>query len=157
MAIQDTTARVTSGPHSRMSRFHIGQSLKGLERREAIGAIKDAYIAHKAKVGLAALKLGVDKAWLTAWYGRNQAEDIDAVTEGDMLIAEGTKLIRATDAQFLYTSWLADQERNSISDTKRAGERIAETPSAKVKLLQKLGLNGAEFHALCLMVKEQIR
>lgn len=53
-----------------------------------------------------------------------------------------------------YNRW---QESEGISEVKRQGEAISRNPSQKIKLLQKMGLTGAEFHALCLMIKEQIR
>lgn len=112
-----------------------------------------------------AVKAGVDKAWAKDYY--QKYFDDEVVDEVDMflersgpkavkeVVADLKKMMKDTDA--IVRDYQDDVGSKAIDSVKKEGEKIASNPSAKVKLLTKLGINGAEFHALCLMIKEQIK
>jgi hypothetical protein len=112
-----------------------------------------------------AVKAGVDKTWAKDYYQSyfddEVLDDIEMFLErsGPKAIKDVIADLKKTmkDIDSIVSDYQDDVGSKNIDSVKKEGEKIANNPSAKIKLLTKLGISGAEFHALCLMIKEQIK
>jgi hypothetical protein len=146
--------------------------------RKSIKEIETFYKQNVKQAVDKAVKKGVDQKWAEEYFKEFLDEQLDMAEETldddaygaqkrgkefEPIAAQTTKAF-LKDLKSCFSNSdavLKDYERDvgdkNIHQVKKAGEKIASDPKQKVALLQKLGLNGAEFHAFCLMVKEQIK
>lgn len=143
---------------------------KGDDKREkdVADALKKLAAVYKQMLPTAldkAVKKGVPKDWAKKYFDEffdeqcdEERVDMDFVRGGPStlktIMSELKSFMKGDD---VVADYGADNTSKGIDQVKQAGEKLFKNPSQKVKILQKMGLTGPEFHAFCLMVKEQIK
>lgn len=134
--------------------------------KEAKAAEKTIRAEYKALLPAAlqkAVKLGVDKDWAKKYFDDFLEEQLEFIEDevansgpkaAKNLMLEIKSLLKGDD---VLADYKQDVQGMNIQQVKDMGEKLAKNPKDKIRILQKIGLNGAEFHALCLMIKEQIK
>lgn len=141
-----------------------GDKQKTRDAKDATAQCKAVYKQLLPAALDKAVKAGVPKAWAQKYFDDFFEEQCDEDAIDMELMQGGPKRIKSVLAELksfmkgddVVADYGVDQRQNNIKDVKKAGETLFKNSSQKVAILKKLGLNGAEFHAFCLMVKEQI-
>ena len=133
----------------------MGDELKPAQAKAAKKELLDTAQDVLGKIAPKAMKLGAPMPWLKKYiveYAKDEV--IDGVLMGDMSLAEGLKELKSITAQSAADDYHSENQASSIAKVKQQGAAMAAKPDEKVRILEKLGLTGPEFHALCIMIRE---
>lgn len=129
---------------------------KGEIRKAGRDALKAAFDKAFARCLPKFVKGGGSQAWLKKNLMASLTESLEEFYEGFCPLGDLLRSAASYTPETMLEEWNSGIENLSIQQVKSEGVKLAKNPQQKIKLLQKMGLTGAEFPALCLMIKEQI-
>lgn len=140
-----------------------GEARRSKDEKNGLAKLKAVYDRLLPKAMKEATDNGVQKQWakdyFNGWYKECQAQIEDMLDDkGPAAIQDAIADLRSgmTNGS-VVTDFGTHSNQEGIDRVKKSGEVLFKTPANKIAILKKLGLTGAEFHAFCLMVKEQIK